>query len=294
MVRLPAQSVESTSSLCVPALRGNAADCLPIPQCATCIPQSKLLPVAVYYLPQFVDESDLADSVVVVVDQLRASSTICHALSAGARAVVPFVEVDEAVARAQEFSPGEFLLGGERGGRRIEGFHLGNSPTEYTPEKVFVQTVLFTTTNGARAFHHARLAQRVLVGATVNRRAIVRELLDAPRVDILCAGTNGSVTREDVLAAGAIVDGLLNANRDDAANEWAEAARREWQELIDTAQALGRSPSEQLALEFRGTQGGKNLLAIGHDYDLDVCAQLDTLDVVPELDLDTGVIMARL
>ena len=247
--------------------------------------------LAVHYLPQFVAESALAGSVVVVVDQLRASSTICHALSAGAKCVMPFVEVDATLSKARQFSQGEVVLGGERGGRRIAGFHLGNSPTEYTPEKVFGQTVLFTTTNGARALAHARLAQRVLVGATVNRRAIVAGLVDAERVDILCAGTGGHVTREDVLAAGAIADGLLARSKHDwNTNEWADAAQREWQELIATAHALGRSPSEQLALEFRDTTGGKNLLAIGHDIDLDTCAQLDTLAVVPELDLATGVI----
>lgn len=247
--------------------------------------------LAVHYLPQFVAESELADSVVVVVDQLRASSTICHALSAGAKCVMPFVEVVETFAKAGKFSQSDIVLGGERGGRRIKGFQLGNSPTEYTPEKVFGQIVLFTTTNGARALHHARLAERVLVGATVNRQAIVAELAESQRVDILCAGTGGAVTREDILAAGAIADGLLALpGHEFETNEWADAAQREWQELIATAHALGRSPSEQLALEFRTTTGGKNLLAIGQDGDLSVCAQLDTLAIVPELDQATRAI----
>lgn len=245
----------------------------------------------VHYLPQFVDASALAESVVVVVDQLRASSTICHALSAGAKCVMPFVEIDETLSMAEEFSPGEFVLGGERGGKRIPGFQLGNSPTEYTPEKVFGQTVLFTTTNGARAMDHARLAERVLIGATVNRQAIVTELADTRRVDVLCAGTNGAVTREDILAAGAIAEGLLHRFEDEyETNEWADAARREWQELLGTAHALGRSPSEQLTRELRETTGGKNLLDLGYDFDLDICAQLDTLAIVPELDLATGAI----
>jgi 2-phosphosulfolactate phosphatase len=257
-------------------------------------PKSEIrIPVllAVHYLPQFVDESELAESVVVVVDQLRASSTICHALSAGATCVMPFVEVDHALAEAEKFTAGKVLLGGERGGRRITGFQLGNSPTEYTPEKVFAQTIIFTTTNGARALNHARLAEQVLVGATVNRQAIVTHLAQAQRVDILCAGTNGAVTREDILAAGAIADGLLQRlQHESETNEWADAAQREWQELLATAHALGRSPSQQLARELRETSGGKNLLAIGHDEDLDVCAQLDTLDVVPEFNLATGEI----
>ena len=98
------------------------------------------------------------------------------------------------------------MLGGERRGKRIEGFDLGNSPAEYTPEAVGGRRVFITTTNGTRALHHARLARRVVVGAFVNLSAVVASVRDEPRVDILCAGTDGSETREDILAAGAIVE----------------------------------------------------------------------------------------
>ena len=249
--------------------------------------------LSVHYLPQFVPESDLADSAVVVIDQLRASSTICHALSAGAKCIVPLVEVEEVRQQAGSYLEASVLLGGERGGRRIEGFDLGNSPTEYTPEKVFGKTVLFSTTNGARAVAHARLAQRILIGSTSNRQAVVRALVDEPAIDILCAGTNGSVTREDILAAGSIVDGLLSLPDSEwETNEWVDPANGEWQELLATASAWGRSVSSQLNLELRETQGGKNLLAIGHDFDLEICAQVDTLDLVPEFDPDSAAIVA--
>jgi len=246
--------------------------------------------VAVHYLPQFVAESDLAGSVVVIVDLLRASTTICQALSAGAKCVVPSVEVDETFAKAsahvqQNGNRSEILLGGERGGERIEGFDLGNSPTDYTADQVFGRTVLFTTTNGTKALAHARLAERVLIGAAINRQAIVEEIATAERIDILCAGTGGKVTREDILAAGAIASQLAGTT-----NEWADAACREWQELLTTARSLDRTPSEQFALELQNTLGGKNLLALGFDDDLPHCAQLDTLDVVPELDRATGQI----
>jgi len=246
--------------------------------------------VAVHYLPQFVAESDLAGSVVVIVDLLRASTTICQALSAGAKCVVPSVEVDETFAKAsahvqQNGNRSEILLGGERGGERIEGFDLGNSPTDYTADQVFGRTVLFTTTNGTKALAHARLAERVLIGAAVNRKAIVEEIAAAERINILCAGTGGKVTREDILAAGAIAS-QLEGDR----NEWADAACREWQELLTTARALDRTPSEQFAVELQNTLGGKNLLALGFDDDLPHCAQLDTLNVVPELDRTTGQI----
>lgn len=238
----------------------------------------------VHYLPQFVAEADLAGSTVIVVDLLRASTTICQALWAGAESVIPCVEISEAIARANESERKLFLLGGERKGQKIEGFHLSNSPSSYTPVVVFGQTIFFTTTNGTKAIEHARLAERVLIGAAVNRQAVVNEVADAERVDILCAGTGGKVTREDILAAGAIVDLLTTHHQPLTTNEWADASVREWQELVTTARALGRSPSEQFAVELRDTLGGKNLLALGYDDDLVACAQLDTLDAVPSLD----------
>ncbi len=246
----------------------------------------------VHYLPQFVAESELAGSTVVVVDLLRASTTICQALAAGAQCVIPLVEVDATWEKAKQFQRGDIVLGGERGCQRIDGFDLGNSPAQYTADQVFGRTVLFTTTNGTKALAHARLAERVLIGAAVNRRALAEALAHAGRVDILCAGTGGQVTREDILAAGALVEELFARTpvHDFDTNQWAHAARGEWQELATTAGALGRTLSEQFAVELRDTAGGKNLLAIGHDDDLTWCAQLDRLDVVPELDVASGEI----
>ena len=240
--------------------------------------------VNVHYLPQFVDETDLAGSTVIVVDLLRASTTICQALAAGAKCVVPSVEVDETFAKAAKYNRAEILLGGERGGERIEGFDFGNSPTEYTADQVFGRTVLFTTTNGTRALAHAHLAKRTLVGATINRHAIIEAVANAERVDILCAGTRGKVTREDILAAGAIASQLSAIT----SNEWSAAACREWSELLTTARATNRTPSKQFAVELRETLGGKNLLALGYDADLEFCAQLDVLEVVPQLERGSG------
>lgn len=247
----------------------------------------------VHYLPQFVAEADLAGSTVIVVDLLRASTTICQALANGAKCVVPSVEVDATVALAEQRQRSEILLGGERGGEIITGFDLGNSPAEYTADQVFGQTVLFTTTNGTKAIEHARLAERVLIGAAVNRHTVVEAVMAAEQVDILCAGTGGKVTREDILAAGAIAHALTNSPASHSpftTNEWSDSACREWQELVTTARALDRTISEQFAIELRDTLGGKNLLALGYDEDLVACAQLDSLDVLPELDRPNGEI----
>jgi 2-phosphosulfolactate phosphatase len=246
--------------------------------------------LSVHYLPQFVADYELAGSTVVAVDLLRASSTICHALAAGATEVIPFVEVAETAQAAVGHSRADTLLGGERGGQRIESFDLGNSPSEYSPEIVFGRRVLFTTTNGTRALRHAHLARRVVVGAIVNLTAVAESVSTAEHLHILCAGTGGHVTREDILAAGAIVHKLLTGAVAWQLNESAERALAEWQELCVAARSAGRSLSEQLALELRDTQGGKNLLAIGHDEDLVTCSQIDALNIVPEFDLKRWLI----
>lgn len=243
--------------------------------------------VHVHYLPQFVGEHELADSAVVVIDLLRASTTICHALAAGAQDVVPHVEVDSVFAAAGQYQRSQVLLGGERGGERIGSFDLGNSPEDYTPDVVFGKRILFTTTNGTKAIEHARLASRVLMGAAANACAVAEALADEHAAHLLCAGTNGRVSRDDQLAAGAIAHELSKFDTFDL-TESAESVLGEWNELINAARALGRSTSEQLAEELRSTPGGKNLLKIDHGDDLTVCAQVNSKPVVPELDRSAG------
>jgi 2-phosphosulfolactate phosphatase len=252
----------------------------------------------VHFLPNHVEPSQLAGSVVVVIDLLRASSTICQALASGATCVIPFLEIDETRRTAETFSRGEIVLGGERYGKVIEGFDLGNSPLEYTPEAVGGRRVLFTTTNGTRALHHARMAKRTLIGCAMNRRAVANAVADASRIDILCAGTDGEVTGEDILAAGAIVHALLDpeVSADSATmlhyktDEAARDAAARWHLLLQAARKAGLSAAAQLVEQMRDTPGGRNLLDIGHDDDLAACAQLDTLAIVPELNRANGEI----
>ena len=147
--------------------------------------------INVHALPTLVTPDEIAGGVVVVIDVLRATTTIIHALEAGAVEVIPCLEVDEARAIAATMPRSEFVLGGERGGLQIEGFDLGNSPLEYEPEAVEGRTVIFTTTNGTRAMHQCRLAERALLGAFVNASAVVDQVAECPRVHLLCSGSGG-------------------------------------------------------------------------------------------------------
>ena len=128
--------------------------------------------IQVYTLPKFVDPEELAGDDVVVIDVLRATTTIIYALQAGAKAVVPCREIAEARSIADTFPPNKKIIGGERGGLPIEGFDLGNSPEQYTPDRVQGKTIIFTTTNGTQALLHAKKAKQILLGAFVNASVV--------------------------------------------------------------------------------------------------------------------------
>lgn len=267
----------------------------PLAQTAGGFTELTMASLFVHELPAHVAPADLAGSTVIVIDMLRASSTICYALAAGAKCVVPLLEIEETLRLAEQLGREYVVLGGEREGNIIDGFDLGNSPSEYLPQRVKGKLLLFTTTNGTRALAHASQAAHVLVGAVVNRAAIAQAVRFAPRVDLLCAGTDGAVTGEDILAAGAIIERLLVDSPADAWQLSAEAvtAHKQWQGVVELAEVAGRSVADELALAMRDTAGGKNLVDGGHQADLVSCAQPDLLPVVPEFNRTTRQITLR-
>jgi len=231
----------------------------------------------VYLLPDLVEPAALAGTTVAVIDVLRATTTIVHALAAGAREVVPCLEVEEARQIAMQLG-GASILGGERGGVTIPGFDVGNSPAEYSRERVGGKTVVFTTTNGTRAMQRCKLAGRVLLGAFVNFSAVCRELAGSDQVALVCAGTDGHVTREDTLLAGAIVDDLARTKKLQL-NDQALLAADAWQT------AVRLMTDRPLGMMLRDSRGGRNLIDTGQENDIDLAAQIDKFDIVPELDL---------
>jgi len=159
---------------------------------------------------------DLRDTACVVFDVLRATSTFVTALHHGAKAVIPVAEISEALALRQKQSG--VLLGGERDGVKIRAsqtggvdFDLGNSPREYTPEKVHGKTIVSTTTNGTRALRACAGAKTVLAASFLNLTAtaqFIRQLQPA-QILLVCAGTRENLADEDVLAAGALCELLV-------------------------------------------------------------------------------------
>ncbi len=230
-----------------------------------------------------------------MIDVLRASTTIATALARGAAVVLPRRSIDEA--RATAAARVGAVLGGERGGVKVAGFDLGNSPAEYTADRVAGKPVVITTTNGTAALAACGDAAEVLVGAIVNRAAVaatarrlaVERGCDA--VHLVCAGTDGHVTEEDLLAAGAILDAAAHdpAAVHDTLDAAAHAARDRFRGLAAAGLA---GLEERIATAFRTCRGGEHLIALGMEADLATAAAIDSLAVVPRLDREAEALVA--
>lgn len=253
------------------------------------------LQLKVHFLPELTSPDALANAAVAVIDVLRATTTITHALAAGAIEVIPCLEVEQAETTAKNYPPDTTVCGGERGGLPIPGFQFGNSPTEYTAHSVAGKRVVFTTTNGTKAIMLCQRASRVAMAGFVNLSAVCRWLEPHAEVHLLCAGTRGEITREDVLLAGAMMHRLAAGKRPCTLNDQAILARDAWRACGAMADGGGGGAIDpvKLAAELRNTQGGRNLAAIGLETDIDVAAQVDRFDCVGELDLGSWMIRVR-
>ncbi len=242
-----------------------------------------MAPVSVQLLPQLAGSRAPDGSVAVIIDVLRASSTIVTALANGARAVVPFESVEEArqwkSAQPPEAVP---LLGGERRGQLIDGFDLDNSPRAYTHERVAGRTIGFTTTNGTRALNHCLAASEIVIGCFLNRSAVVDRLQNESRpVLLVCAGTDGELTAEDILFAGVLANTLLP--HEEVADIGTELAMR-------FTTVHGRT-ADSILQTLRDSRGGRNLRALGLDADIEFASRCDVYDLVPRYDAESGQIV---
>ena len=238
----------------------------------------------VRFVPTSIQESDTIGRCVVMADILRASSTIIQALANGAAAIYPQAEIEDSRRLASELGA-KTLIGGERNGQIVAGFDCGNSPLEYTTEKVSDRKVVLCTTNGTFTLSLCRNADRVLIGAFTNISAICERLQTHESAMIACAGTNRMVTDEDVLFAGAVASKLVLQNPSVKLDDAAKIAADRWQ-------SINSQLSEGFPLWewFAQSHGGRNLVKLNYEDDIQYCSQIDLLDLVPELDIASWVI----
>jgi 2-phosphosulfolactate phosphatase len=224
----------------------------------------------------------------VVIDVLRATTTIAWSLQNGAEAIQAFADLGELEAAAAAWPADRCLRAGERGGKRVEGYDLGNSPLAVTPELVTGKRIFISTTNGTRSLQAVRPVPLLLTASLPNRTAVARRLVEAgaERVWIVGSGWEGDYSLEDSLAAGAVAS---------AATELAVAPHvgvRFGNDEMLAALALWQQWHHDTETCLRAASHGQRLIGIGnHDADFACCAAVDSLTIVP-LQTSPGVLQA--
>jgi 2-phosphosulfolactate phosphatase len=231
--------------------------------------------IDLFFTPHQTDELALREKTVVVIDVLRASTTIITALGNGAREIIPVATVESAVKISGNLFGDVILLGGERNGKMVDGFNLGNSPAEYTAERVRGKAIIFSTTNGSLALVGARYARELFVCGFVNMQTVADALWRTPRdFTIVCAGNDGVLSLEDSVCAGMLIARVAAGGGNDP-------------ELSDgalVARTLSRTFGRGILKMMRSSDHGRHLLEIGFGEDLKFCAGVDTLPVLPLLE----------
>lgn len=216
----------------------------------------------------------LDTKVAIVIDVFRATSTMATALANGAEALIPAASLEEALARKLEYP--DALLGGERQAVLIDGFDLGNSPYEYTSDKVGGKRIIMTTTNGTKAIRAVASAEKVWMLSFLNMESVIREInkeiKELPGIDgiiIVCAGTEDQFDLPDTLCAGMFIELLGGKNK--------------LNDLGLAAQMLYNISKQNLSDVLKDTEHGQVLISLGFAKDVEYCSSKNILDRVPLL-----------
>ncbi len=220
--------------------------------------------------PELLKCYDITDSIVVIIDILRATSTITTAIHNGAKAVIPVDSVAECVKLGKQM---EVISAGERDGQIAEGLKYGNTPFQYTSEFINGKTLVLTTTNGTRLLHMAldANAKEIIIGSFCNISAVCEHLIGQNKNVILaCSGWKNRVNFEDTLFAGAVVNRIrshFDVNCD----------------ATGIAENLFLQANGDL-FEYMKTNNASHyhrLMGFGHEEDIRYCLTQDNASVLP-------------
>ncbi|GAB6098597.1 2-phosphosulfolactate phosphatase family protein [Halanaerocella petrolearia] len=204
----------------------------------------------------------------VVIDVLRATSTIVTALANGCDQLLPVVSITEAKELASKLNK-SYLVAGERGGIKIDEFDLGNSPCDYKRDKIKDKTIVLTTTNGTRCFDKLNLAQEVIIASLLNLKSVVAQLTQEEEIVFCCAGVQGEFALDDFLTAGkAIAD--LTTNK-----------QVELSDSAQTAYDFYRYNQTRVLDVLKGSASGQNLIRLDKEEDIEFIASENDLNIVP-------------
>ncbi|QQS36290.1 MAG: 2-phosphosulfolactate phosphatase [Ignavibacteriales bacterium] len=221
--------------------------------------------------PVGLDELYFTGKTTIIIDILRASSTIVTALQNGAKEIVPVASVEFAVKVSGGMFGGQTLLGGERNTKKIEGFALGNSPLEYSPEVVTGKSIIFYTTNGSKAIVKAKFSQHLFICSFMNLGAVAEKLVQMKTdFEILCSGRNNLYSMEDTVCAGKLISEIAKLDESLLLTDSAKASV-----------ALSKSFGKNILKMMKEAEHGKILVENGFEEDLKYCSKLNTTSAIP-------------
>jgi len=235
--------------------------------------------VEVVLIPAHLDGRSLSGKTMIVFDVLRATTTITSAFAAGIRSVRAFADLEEAKSAAAAANPRPILCG-ELNALPAPGVDLGNSPRQFTPAHAG-RDIFMATTNGTKAITAARSASQMFVAALVNAKAAAKAAATGRPILLLGSGTNGAISMEDTIGAGAVCEYLQTFGYA-AVNDVTKIARR-----------LFLSTADNLPAVLRDSQGGHNNIKVGLEADIDFAAQLNVFDIVGVVDTKDLVIRPK-
>jgi len=218
------------------------------------------------------EKSSLQNATVVVIDVLRASSTIVAAIESGAERIIPIADVETASRLVRPAERDKKLLAGERKCLPVPGFDLSNSPGEFTPARVRGKTLVLTTSNGTRAIAAAAKADRVVICALTNLPSVAAALREELEIVVLCCGAEGTIAAEDLLCGGMLLRILDPAGALESLSDAARIARLIAEQFGSNTEAFVRSSDH-----------GRKLVALCFEGDVVFCSRVGASSSVPEV-----------
>lgn len=232
-----------------------------------------------YLTPSFNDNETCFDnSIVVMFDVLRAGTTICSALYNGAKEIIATESTERAVNLYSNLSKESRFMGGEHNGLKLSGFDAGNSPLEYTSDKIQGKTIILSTTNGTKLFQKAKFAKLRIIGSFTNFSLATNYLKNEIEIKedknftifFMCAGNSNKLSFEDTLCAGAFINSLYNLYNDSELSDSALAAKE-----------LYNIHSDNIKEFLKNSEHANSLKQIGFDDDITISLSFDIYPVVP-------------
>lgn len=221
--------------------------------------------------PSLVDELYFTGKTTVVIDVLRATSTIVEALNNGAKEVIPVNTFEFALKASGSIFGGQTILGGEKNTKKIESFNLGNSPLEYTKDVVSGKSIILFTTNGSKAIVKAKFSEHLIICAFTNLACVAKYLVENGKdIEVLCSGRAGGFSIEDTICAGRLITEIESLGVETKLSDSARAGKF-------LSKFLGKSINKMLL----DSEHGKLLVENEFLSDIDYCSNLSTMNLLP-------------